>query len=138
MLVEDKSTSCQNCTKKLTWTSHSKTWENGKQVDELTFECDDCHRQYSFKEGKLSEKRTERDTYSETAAIKRAEMKNALQRRCPDCGGPVTGGNGIYVLRCSWCGREYGVINGELQVRLPEKNPTSREMRDFYAIQPRR
>ena len=100
MLIEDQSTNCPNCKKPLTWKSIIKHWEQGKLVDEFSFSCESCKREYQFKEGQLIEKRPLQDPLVETLAIKGGQQQVAVNRRCLQCGGPITDGPEFHALRC--------------------------------------
>jgi nitrite reductase/ring-hydroxylating ferredoxin subunit len=137
MRFEDQSTKCPNCKGPLTWLSHVKQWKEGRQVDEFTFRCEPCNREYLFRDDQVTEKRQGRDTVAETIAIHHSELQAALKSRCTHCGGPITNGGSGYALRCEWCHQEYSLNDGRLQPKTaahPKPKPT---MREFYAVQPR-
>jgi hypothetical protein len=89
-------------------------------VYEFGFECESCKKEYRFREGKFSEILKERDTVAELTAMHNAEIDSALNRRCPECGGPLKNGNGYGFLTCQWCYALYVVRDGELVPRPPE------------------
>jgi len=78
MLFEEQSTKCPSCKTSLTWKSHIKRWDQGRLVDEFTFRCESCKREYEFKDDKVVEKKRGRDQLAESEAI------NFLSRRTLD------------------------------------------------------
>jgi nitrite reductase/ring-hydroxylating ferredoxin subunit len=117
-----------------------KRGRDDREIDEFRFGCDACKREYVYADGQLSERRKERDTYAESAAIARSETEAALKHRCPACGGPISDGRVGSMFCCLWCGEKYGVETGELvpkpsEALLPQSKP---KMSDFYALQPNR
>src|SRR3990172_9216588 len=133
MLFEDKSTKCPNCKTSLTWKSHVKRRDQGRLVDEFTFRCESCKREYEFKDDKVLEKKRGRDPIAESQALDRSLRLAAMNRRCDNCGGPITRSHGI-ALCCDWCHQEYRIVDGQVQPTI-EDSPTHRlSMSDFYAL----
>lgn len=77
------------CESGLSWKNHVKRWEQGREVSEFTFLCESCKGEYLFKDDQVIEKRLGRDHVAETIAIQHGQLQDVLQRRCPNCGGPV-------------------------------------------------
>ena len=103
MQFEDKSTQCPNCQKPLTWISHIKRWEKPREIHEFNFNCGSCNRKFQFRDDQLVEKPPERDPAAEIAAVHSTQLKDAFNRRCLQCGGPITKGLGLSALNCdSW------------------------------------
>jgi len=100
MLFEDQSTKCPNCRNNLTWMSHIKRWEQTRQVHEFQFQCESCKREYLFKDDQIIEKRPNRNPIAETIAIQQSQLQDAINRRCLNCGGPITNAHGVSALRC--------------------------------------
>jgi len=130
MLFEDKSTKCPACKGPLIWQSHITRSEETEQVHEFTFQCGSCNREYHYRDFELKEKRPKRDPAAEALAVERSQLLVAANRRCPDCGGPITGLNGLYVFHCDWCHEEYRIIEGELRVAPPPPQPKM-TLKDF-------
>jgi hypothetical protein len=130
MLVEDQSTKCPNCQKPLTWLSHVKRYPQPEAIHEFNFRCDSCNREYQFKDNHLTEKAHERNLGREDEAVRHTELENGINRRCTDCGGPIKNRYGL-ALRCDWCCQEYSLIEGELQARPTEQEPSKPTMREF-------
>lgn len=133
MLFEDKSTQCPNCQKPLIWISHSTRWEK-TPIHEFNFSCGSCNRKYQFKDNQLAQIRPQRNPAAETDAIHKAQLKNAVSRRCPQCGGPIMNGSGCLILRCEWCHQEYTELDGELQPRIADQPEPRPSMSQFYAL----
>jgi len=135
MLAEDTSTKCPECKKPLIWVSVFKK-EDG---EEFRFSCETCKREFAYSNGRLSERRTERDPRAESAAVVRSEHEAALNHRCPACGGPISDGRVGPLLTCLWCHEGYAVEGGELVPRMEDfLRPPKPKLRDFYAIQQQR
>jgi len=66
VLIEDESTKCPKCGNSLTWKSHEKIWTKERELDQFTFRCDSCNREYLFKDDTIIEKTHGRDTLAET------------------------------------------------------------------------
>jgi DNA-directed RNA polymerase subunit M/transcription elongation factor TFIIS len=135
MLIEDQSTGCRNCKQPLTWLSHVKRYPQPEAIHEFNFRCESCNRKYQFKEGQLQEKALERNLRHEDEAVRHTELEIGINRRCPDCGGPIKNRHG-FALRCDWCYREYSLVDGELQARTLEQElkPTMREFTDALRL----
>lgn len=131
MRFEDQSTNCPGCKGPLTLLSHIRRWEEPQEVHEFEFRCEACKHDYLYKEGQFTSKTHERDVIAEGEGIRHAESQSATNRRCSQCGGPITGQGGAFV-RCEWCHQEYEVNSGELQLRpdRPQVKPTLREFAD--------
>jgi C4-type Zn-finger protein len=56
MIIEEKTTKCPHCLKPLTWLSHTKQWTSNGEIDEFTFQCEQCKVQYMFRNDELTEK----------------------------------------------------------------------------------
>ena len=140
MLVEDTSTKCRECGKPLVWLGHLKRGRDEGGLEEFRFGCDACKREYVYVDGRLSEKRKERDAQAESAAIIRSERDAVLSHRCPACGGPISDGRIGPTFGCLWCGEQYAVENGELVPKLEDRFLAKQRLRmsDFYAVQPKR
>jgi hypothetical protein len=125
MIFEDQSTKCRTCKKPLTWISHSKRWQGTTQIDEFSFQCESCNREYQYVNDKLHEKKQERDTIAETIAMLHSQKEEALSRRCFLCGGPIN-----EQLSCKWCQQEYVFNEGHLMPHSPQevRKPTLREL----------
>ena len=134
MLFEDQSTKCPSCKNPLTWKSHTKRWESVRLVDEFTFRCESCKREYEFKDDKVSEKKHARDPLAESEAIERTLLLAAINRRCGNCGGPIARSHGVAV-RCDWCHQDYKIINGELEPNTEGPIASKLSMRDFYSLE---
>lgn len=132
MIFEDKSTECQHChKKKLILISHVRTTERDTKTFISTLQCDLCHREYTLRDGKLAEKREERDPVAESIAMHKAEVDAVRNRRCPHCGGPIDD-----FLTCDWCHEKYAVKSGELVRRIEDLLSRQRKPRinEFYVI----
>jgi hypothetical protein len=135
VLIEDQSTKCPKCKNALTWKSHEKIWTKDRELDQFTFTCNSCNRDYLFKDDVICEKPHDRDSYAETRAIHDAEIEAALARRCPECGGRLNNGITLHLLRCEWCHQEYSLTEGgELQPRITNQSIPRPSMREFYAV----
>ena len=119
MLFEDDSTKCPTCKNPLTWQSHITRSEQAGEVHEFTFRCESCRREYCYKNHELTEKQPKGDPAADALAVEHGQLLAAINRRCPNCGGPITNPNGLYLFRCVWCHEEYRVIDGELRVAPP-------------------
>jgi nitrite reductase/ring-hydroxylating ferredoxin subunit len=135
VLVKAQSTKCPNCKNPLTWQSHVKRWEKARQVEEFTFLCGSCNREYLFKDDKITEKRQSRDPFAEELAIQNGQFLDATNRRCPHCGGPITNPYAS-TLRCEWCRQEYALNEGQLQPKSTDPPQHKASLREFYAIHP--
>ena len=136
MIFEDKTTECQHCRKKkLVLISHVRTTERDKEAYVSTLQCDLCHREYTLRDGKVTEKREERDPVAELIATREAEIGPIRNRRCPRCGGPLDDW-----LTCDWCHERYSIANGELVPRIEDSMLQQRkpQMREFYALNAQR
>jgi ribosomal protein S27AE len=133
VLVERQLTKCPNCKNSLTWQSHVKRWEKSRQVQEFTFLCQTCNREYLFKDDKIVEKRPRRDPFVEELAIQNVQFLDATNRRCPQCGGPITNPYGS-TLRCGWCHQEYALSEGQLQPKSADPPQAKPSLREFYAV----
>jgi ribosomal protein S27AE len=137
MRIEDQSTKCPNCKQPLTWLSHVKRYSQPEAIHEFNFRCDSCKREYQFKDDQLIEKALQRNLGLEDEAIKQSDLQTGINRRCPECGGPINNKYGL-VLLCEWCQQEYSLTEGELQAR-PSEQPESKPMRrEFHAIHQKR
>ena len=132
MIIEDQSSKCPNCKTSLTWKSHVKRWELGREAHEFTFSCESCKREYQFKDDRIIEKRPDKDPLAEALAIQHSQLYDAINRRCLNCGGPIT--NGGLALRCEWCHQEYSAIDGYLQPKIIDQPQPRPSMREFYAL----
>jgi hypothetical protein len=133
MLIEDQTTKCPHCHCKesLNWESHVKRWKDGREVDEFSFSCWKCSREYLFRDGELKELGVERDPVGAQLAMLRAEMDAFRGRRCLQCGGTLDDW-----LTCDWCHERYSIESGELVPRAEEAAQPKTSMRDFYAQRP--
>jgi Zn finger protein HypA/HybF involved in hydrogenase expression len=138
MRFEDKRTKCSRCKTPLIWLSHIKRWEQDRQVDEFTFHCEKCKREYLYKNDEIVEKGTERNLLAEHEALARFEFRNATNRRCPKCGGPITNFGSLFVLECEWCHERYRITEGELQISPPPPQPrmTLKDFAELYRNKP--
>jgi uncharacterized protein YbaR (Trm112 family) len=131
VLIEDQSTKCPKCKNDLTWKSHEKIWTKERELDQFTFICNSCSREYLFKDDVIIEKTHGRDPVAESTAICHLEIEAALARRCPECGGPLNIGYGLHIFHCEWCQEKYQ-IDGELVPKPPE--PLPRKTLREYAV----
>lgn len=140
MLIEDTSTKCPSCRSPLVWLSRITRLRDEREVEESNFGCDARKRQYVYVDGELGERRKERDTHAESAAMIRSELEAALRHRCPDCGGPISDGREGRTFTCLWCHEQYSVEGGELVRKLddPRLMKPRPRMSDFYALQSKR
>jgi Zn finger protein HypA/HybF involved in hydrogenase expression len=98
--------------------------------------CESCKREYDFKDDKVVEIKRGRDLIAESQALDRSLRLAAMNRRCDNCGGPMTS-HGV-ALCCDWCHQEYRIVDGQVQTTT-EDSPTPRlSMRDFYALHAKR
>ena len=138
MQFEDKSTQCPNCQKPLIWISHIKRWEKPREIHEFNFNCGSCNRKFQFRDDQLIEKPPERDPAAEISAVHNTQLKNAVNRRCLQCGGPITKGLGLSALNCDWCHQEYSLVDGELLAKPPDLTEPKPKISEFYAVHARR
>jgi len=90
MIIESNRTRCPQCLKPLAWKSHVKKWSKDGYIDEFTFQCTPCQREYMFKDDEVSELREERDPNAERIAIERLQVQEATANRlCPKCGSQL-------------------------------------------------
>jgi hypothetical protein len=71
-------------------------------VHEFEFRCDKCKQDYNLKDGELTTKTHERDIIAESSGIIHTEATEAVNRRCPQCGGPISKVG--LSLRCNYLG----------------------------------
>jgi hypothetical protein len=67
-------TKCTNCKSPLAWQSHVKRWEQASELQEFTFLCNSCKREYMFKDDKFIEKELVRDPLAQTLAVNHSEL----------------------------------------------------------------
>ncbi len=134
MLFEAQSTKRPHYKRPLTWKSHVRLWEQAREVHEFNFQCDSCQRKDLLKDDQIVEKREGREPVAEASAIQRSRLRDALQRCCLNCGGPITNGVSAFILCWEWCHQEYTLTKGELTIQHTDQPQPKPSMRVFYAV----
>jgi rubredoxin len=112
--------------------SHSIQFKQ-EEIHAFDFRCNNCKHDYQFRNGQLLSKEHERDLSKEREGIKRTALETAVDRRCPECGGPLTTPYGL-AAKCEWCDQEYVMKDGELERKISESTKRKPAMREFYAV----
>lgn len=121
MQFKDKLSECAYCNKPLVWVSRITRWYEDRKIQDFTFRCDVCKREFLYRDNRLFEKKPVRNEVGAVTAIRKLEHKDALNRRCTECGGPLT--NDVSGFQCVWCNEKYILTEGVLVTKPPEPKP---------------